>query len=121
MIFRPERYLSTPANNHTPEPDPRLWTFGYGRRVCPGRYLADNALFITIAQTLAVFNITKPIENGKVVEPKVAFEPGVLSHPLPFKTRVTPRSEKHAELIRKAEAVYPWGESDAEVLKSVKF
>jgi cytochrome P450 len=79
MAFQPERFIQTPT--HTPEPDPRLWTFGYGRRICPGRYIADNALFTTIAQSLAVFNIEKPVENGKTVEPKVGFEPGVVSHP----------------------------------------
>lgn len=31
--FNPERFLS--AN---PEPDPRKWVFGFGRRVCPGKY-----------------------------------------------------------------------------------
>lgn len=43
--------------------------------------MADNALFITIAQALAVFKIEKLVENGKVVEPEIAFEAGVVSHP----------------------------------------
>lgn len=53
MEFRPERYMG-----NTPALDPRIYTFGFGRRVCPGRYVADNALFITIAQVLSVFNIS---------------------------------------------------------------
>ncbi|KAG9191377.1 hypothetical protein G6011_09465 [Alternaria panax] len=113
MTFRPERYL-----NGSTEPDPRTWIFGYGRRVCPGRYVADNALFTTIAQSLAVFNIEKPIENGKVVEPKVEFERGVVSHPKPYRVSITPRSEKCRELVKKAEDLYPWGESDAEALQN---
>ncbi|OSS53624.1 hypothetical protein B5807_00518 [Epicoccum nigrum] len=115
MTFRPERFLG-----ETPEPDPRTWTFGYGRRVCPGRYVADNALFITIAQSLSVFNIEKVVENGKVVEPEVKFEPGVVSHPIPYRTSITPRSEKYAQLIRDAEAEYPFEESDAQELKNIK-
>lgn len=91
MTFRPERFLAT--STHTAEPDPRIWTFGYGRRICPGRYVADNALFITIAQSLAVFNTAKPVEDGKTVEPVVAFEPGVVSHPLPYRASVMPSSE----------------------------
>ncbi|KAI4651751.1 hypothetical protein J4E93_001947 [Alternaria ventricosa] len=118
MVFRPERYIATPT--HTAEPDPRTWTFGYGRRVCPGRYVADNALFTTIAQSLAVFNVEKPIENGKVVEPRVEFEPGVVSHPKPYRVSIVPRSEKCRELVKQAEEVYPWGESDAEALKNLR-
>jgi cytochrome P450 len=53
MEFRPERYMG-----NDPAPDPRIYTFGFGRRVCPGRYVADNALFITIAQVLSVFDIS---------------------------------------------------------------
>ncbi|CAN9281390.1 unnamed protein product [Alternaria alternata] len=115
MTFRPERYL-----DGSTQPDPRTWTFGYGRRVCPGRYVADNALFTTIAQSLAVFNVEKPVLNGEIVEPKVEFEAGVVSHPKPYRVSITPRSEKCRELIRRAEEVYPWGESDAEALKGMR-
>lgn len=112
--FRPERFLTT--STYTAELDPRTFTFGFGRRICPGRYVADNALFLTIAQSLAVFKIEKVIENGKTVEPVVDFEPGVISHPVPYRTTVSPRSEKHAELVRGAEAMWPWEESDAKSL-----
>lgn len=117
MAFRPERYIETPT--HAAEPDPRNWTFGYGRRVCPGRYIADNALFTTIAQSLAVFNIEKRVENGKTVEPIVDFEPGVVSHVVPYRPAIKPRSERCRELIQKAEQLYPWGESDAQTLESL--
>jgi len=50
MAFRPERHLDMPG--HKAEPNPRNFIFGYGRRICPGRFVADNALFITIAQSL---------------------------------------------------------------------
>jgi hypothetical protein len=115
MDFRPERFLG-----EKPEPDPRTWTFGYGRRVCPGRYVADNALFITIAQTLSVFKVEKLVENGKIVEPELKFEPGVVSHPIPYRTSITPRSEKHEQLIRDAETEYPFEDSDAQALKSIQ-
>jgi hypothetical protein len=119
MTFYPGRHIST--STHTVEPDPRNYIFGYGRRICPGRYVADNALFITIAQSLAVFKMEKPVENGKVVEPEVKFEPGTTSHPLPYRTSIKPRSEKHRELIKKAEKEYPWGESDAKALEEIKW
>ncbi|KAF2136512.1 uncharacterized protein K452DRAFT_322394 [Aplosporella prunicola CBS 121167] len=117
MEFRPERHLTTAT--HTAEPDPRNWIFGYGRRICPGRYVADNALFITIAQSLAVFNISKPVENGKVVEPQVKFEPGALSHPAPYRAVIKPRSAAHEELIQAVEKDFPFDESDAKTLENV--
>lgn len=119
MDFIPDRFLDTPT--HEAEPDPRNWIFGYGRRVCPGRYVADNALFLTIAQSLAVFKIEKLVEDGKVVEPEVRFEPGIVSHPVPYRVSIKPRSEKHARLIREAEKEYPWQESDAKALETVKW
>jgi cytochrome P450 len=119
MTFRPERFIDSP--DHKAEPDPRSWTFGYGRRVCPGRYVADNALFVTIAQSLAVFNIEKPVDaQGNVIEPELKFEPGVVSHPLPYKASIKPRSAAHEKIIRDAEKEYPWEESDAKELKNIK-
>ena len=120
MVFRPERHLSTAT--HKPEPDPRDYIFGYGRRICPGRFVADNALFITIAQSLAVFTISKHVDKtGKAVEPEVAFEPGTISHPIPYRTSIKPRSKKHEELIKATEQKYPWEESDAKELEGVKW
>ncbi|KAJ4297910.1 hypothetical protein N0V90_005809 [Kalmusia sp. IMI 367209] len=119
MTFRPERHIETPK--HKAEPDPRNFIFGYGRRICPGKYVADNALFITIAQSLAVFNFKKVVEDGKVVEPEVKFEPGTISHPMLFRCDIKPRSKEHEELIRAAEQKYPWEESDAKELENIKW
>ncbi|KAF2731693.1 cytochrome P450 [Polyplosphaeria fusca] len=120
MTFRPERHLDMP--DHQAEPDPRDFIFGYGRRICPGRFVADNAVFITIAQTLAVFNIEKPVdENGTTVEPRVEFESGTLSRPLPFRASIEPRSKIHEQLIKAAENDYPWEPSDAKELETAKW
>ncbi|KIJ36847.1 hypothetical protein M422DRAFT_178866 [Sphaerobolus stellatus SS14] len=45
--------------------------FGYGRRVCPGRYMAENSLFIAVASILQNFDITPARDSsGKEVMPK---------------------------------------------------
>jgi cytochrome P450 len=120
MTFRPERYLET--STHKPEPDPRNYIFGYGRRICPGRNVADNALFITIAQTLSVFNINKFVDvSGKPEEPEVRFEAGLISHPVPYRCAIKPRSGAHEQLIRKSGQEHPWEESDAEKLENIKW
>jgi cytochrome P450 len=120
MAFKPERHLQTAT--HDSEPDPRKFVFGYGRRICPGRYVADNALFITIAQTLAVFDISKATDgNGNTIEPEVKFEAGAISHPLPSQCSIMPKSKAHEDLIRTAEKMYPWEESDAKELEGIKW
>ncbi|KAL5520580.1 hypothetical protein ACEPAG_9804 [Sanghuangporus baumii] len=53
--FIPERFLD-------PEEvaDPATWAFGFGRRICPGRYLAENSVFIIVSSLLATFSISSP-------------------------------------------------------------
>ncbi|KAJ3552901.1 hypothetical protein NM688_g3906 [Phlebia brevispora] len=75
--FRPERFL--PASGMTPELDPRTFVFGFGRRVCPGLYLAEASIFISCAMTLAVFDITKAVVNGKEITPAVECCTGSIS------------------------------------------
>ena len=114
MSFKPERFLGP-----KPERDPHFLVFGFGRRVCPGRTLADVNVYLTVAQALAVFEISKPVENGKVKDVQPEFLPGVISHPAPFNVSIRPRSAKHLELLRSLEQKYPWEKSNAEDLKNI--
>lgn len=111
--FDPDRFLE-PRN----EPDPAAHVFGYGRRICPGRYLAEESLFITLARMLAVFDFAKAVdEEGQEIEPSLQPTAGLVSHPGAFVSTITPRSEEHAELIRAVEVEYPWDVSDSRFLK----
>ena len=114
IAFKPERFLGD-----EPELGPRNFAFGFGRRSCPGRELADASLFLTIAQTLAVFSIKKPVGNGKIVEPKVEFTTGTISHPVDSKADIKPRSEKAEALIRSIEEEHPFTGGYAKALKSL--
>ncbi|KEQ59892.1 putative cytochrome P450 [Aureobasidium melanogenum CBS 110374] len=110
--FKPERFL--PPYN---EPPATAFTFGFGRRICPGRVLADASLFLVIAQSLAVFSINKTVDKeGKVVEPVHGFMSGTVSYPKAFEVGVVPRSQKHEELIDEVIERYPWQESDAKYI-----
>lgn len=62
-IFNPDRFL-TP----TPEPDPRRFLFGFGRRVCPGQHVANNGAFTLCAAFMSVFNVVAGEETMKEVE-----------------------------------------------------
>lgn len=110
--FKPERFL--PPYN---EPAATSFTFGFGRRICPGRVLADASLFLTVAQSLAVFNINKKVDkDGRVVELAHDFMGGIVSYPKAFEVSVVPRSQKHEELVDKVIERYPWQESDAKYI-----
>ncbi|EGN99056.1 hypothetical protein SERLA73DRAFT_168607 [Serpula lacrymans var. lacrymans S7.3] len=98
-LFKPERFLG----DH-PELDPRTVAFGYGRRICPGMHLADASIFITCVTTLAVFNVTKSVENGVEIVPTLEGLAGAISHPAPFKCSITPRSPEAEALIHEIPA-----------------
>ncbi|KAH9925322.1 cytochrome P450 [Fomitopsis serialis] len=84
----PERYLGKPDEHPDLNPDPRDFAFGYGRRVCPGRMLAEDTLFIVAASVLASFNISDAVPlEGETIE----YRGGVLSHPDEFTCNITPR------------------------------
>jgi cytochrome P450 len=111
-LFDPDRYLE-PRN----EPDPATEAFGYGRRKCPGRLLADESLFMTISRLLTVFNITKAVDDhGQCIEPKLDVTPGVISRPVSFPYSIRPRNEHSAVMIRSVEVEHPWKKGDADLL-----
>ncbi|KAF8814856.1 cytochrome P450 [Phlegmacium glaucopus] len=65
--FDPERFIDSPGKEA--QKDPRNTCFGYGRRICPGMYLAEASLFACIATSLAVFNIDNVVVNGVPIVP----------------------------------------------------
>ena len=65
--FDPERHIASPGKEA--QCDPRNVCFGYGRRICPGMFLAEATLFACIATSLAVFKIEKLVVNGVPIIP----------------------------------------------------
>uniref|UniRef100_A0A0W0F724 Cytochrome p450 n=1 Tax=Moniliophthora roreri TaxID=221103 RepID=A0A0W0F724_MONRR len=46
-VFRPERFLNEDGTHKEPSPDTKdegHYSFGFGRRICPGRHLASNTV-----------------------------------------------------------------------------
>ncbi|KAG2115720.1 cytochrome P450 [Suillus discolor] len=80
--FDPSRHLTvdgklkSPVVNH--------FAFGHGRRICPGRWFADNSMWTVIATILAVLRINhaKYSNGDKIEEPK--FTTGLGIQPEPF-------------------------------------
>ncbi|KAF8917181.1 cytochrome P450 monooxygenase [Mucidula mucida] len=87
--FDPERFM---GERPAPHPMSR-GAFGYGRRICPGRFLALSSAYIAIASLLWAFTIDKALdENGdEIVPDDEDYFDGNIVHPVPFKCRITPR------------------------------
>jgi cytochrome P450 len=67
--FKPERFLDT----MTPAPLPDA-TFGFGRRICPGRFFAGDVLWVAMASMLAAFEFLPAMDaKGLPVPPPQEF------------------------------------------------
>ncbi|ESK82445.1 cytochrome p450 [Moniliophthora roreri MCA 2997] len=93
--FNPERWIK----DDKLDTDMRDTTaiFGFGRRICPRRFVANSMMFLTIVTILAAFDIGK--SDGED-EPKVEYTSAIQNRPVPFKCKIKPRSEVHARLVR---------------------
>ncbi|PBK95476.1 cytochrome P450 [Armillaria gallica] len=101
MTFRPERFMDAPAAKDGGPCDPNAIAFGWGRRICPGRFLAENSLWLHVATTLACFNISPIIgSDGRPVIPPRDYTSGLASRPKPFSCHVLPRNPGVVELIK---------------------
>lgn len=110
--FDPDRFLE-PRN----EPKTSNHAFRYGRRACPGRFLATESLYITISRFLATFHISKALDDeGQELDVKVEPTAGLICHPAPYPYVIKVRSAAHAELVRSVERNHLWEEGDAQQL-----
>ncbi|KAK0234191.1 cytochrome P450 [Armillaria fumosa] len=90
LVFDPDRFI--PQDGKETQPEPTV-AFGFGRRICPGRYLALNTTWIAIASMAATLSFSKAVDSeGRVIEPSSAYTSGFASFPLPFKCRIKARS-----------------------------
>ncbi|KAF8145850.1 cytochrome P450 [Mycena galopus ATCC 62051] len=96
--FNPQRYLPTPVGRS--EPNFSNMSFGFGRRICTGEFVADNSLWIAIASILATCKITNAVdENGKIIVPESTSTDGLISHPKDVRCIISPRSPSAKALI----------------------
>ncbi|KAF8206051.1 cytochrome P450 [Mycena galopus ATCC 62051] len=98
MVFNPTRFI--PQDGRAAEHDPGKISFGYGRRICPGRFYAQTSLFLQCSAILSVFKFSKARENGVVLEPQLGHTAEVVSRVLPFKFVVEPRNARALALIQ---------------------
>jgi cytochrome P450 len=83
--------------------DPRTACFGFGRRLCPGRFIADTTLFLTVATLLATVDIVHATDaDGVEIVPKIDVTSGALCQPKPFPWSARPRSARAEALLASA-------------------
>ncbi|KAK6839611.1 hypothetical protein PG987_005477 [Apiospora arundinis] len=92
LIFDPSRY-------DRGEPYP-LGNFGFGRRKCPGNWLALASVYMFLATLLAAFELEQVLDDeGKPIIPEPGVSVGLGGHPLPFECALKVRSSEIASLL----------------------
>ncbi|KZT05281.1 cytochrome P450 [Laetiporus sulphureus 93-53] len=103
-VFNPDRFLKTTGDTENVL-DPRIIVFGFGRRVCPGRLLADSNAWLVAANLLATMDIGRNCDSsGQEIIPVPKFSSGTVRHPRPFPCKIRPRSDKVVQTIVDANA-----------------
>ncbi|KZV63197.1 cytochrome P450 [Peniophora sp. CONT] len=105
--FEPSHFISTENGGTYPidlctagEPPFPEVAFGFGRRICPGKVLAMNSVWLIAASVLSMFNIgpAKDVDGEDVPVAETCLS-GVVSFPGPYRCAITPRSRKAWETI----------------------
>jgi len=109
--FKPERYVDHKrrAAEYAAAADPNErdhFTFGAGRRICPGSRFAENALTLALANMIWAFEM-KPattLVEEKEQELEVdlsdgAFDEVPLKSAKPFRARFVPRSDARLKIV----------------------
>ncbi|EXJ76279.1 uncharacterized protein A1O5_00787 [Cladophialophora psammophila CBS 110553] len=80
------------------------FTFGAGRRVCPGFHVAERALFLAISRLLWGFEFHRAVDSNGQPLPinRDAVTPGFIVRPEAFECEVRPRGSERLDLIKKA-------------------
>jgi len=98
FTFQPERFLNVDGTLNDVS---RVLAYGFGRRICVGKTVASDMLWLFIASFLAYFNISKAKDDlGHEIEFNDSFsEIGLVIHKKPFQCRIAPRSERIQQVI----------------------
>lgn len=96
--FMPERFIQ---EDGTLSDDLGQQQFGFGRRVCVGKFLAEASIWIAMVSILTVFDVKKAVDEfGSEIDVTPQYTPGVIIHPKPFPFSISPRSQKAAAMVQ---------------------
>ncbi|KAJ5989524.1 hypothetical protein N7481_004734 [Penicillium waksmanii] len=107
-VFNPDRYkddfqsFGDAAAN--PDPSKRdAFTFGAGRRICPGIHVAERSLFLGMVGILWAFTIkpAKDSHGNEIIPDAERLTQGFVCMPEPFPASITPRSKEREAMVIK--------------------
>ncbi|THU85807.1 cytochrome P450 [Dendrothele bispora CBS 962.96] len=110
--FNPDRHLDSNGKLKASVPnthDENHHTFGFGRRICVGRHLSKNSIFMQIASLLWAFDIKSGKDaNGIIVLPDAmnGINDGLVVRPPEFPCVMTPRFPEVPSLIAEAKELH---------------
>ncbi|EIN04665.1 cytochrome P450 [Punctularia strigosozonata HHB-11173 SS5] len=97
-VFKPDRFLDKDGKLDPNAQHPNVAAFGYGRRICPGRWFGEQSLLSMAATALAVCDI-QPVKGEKL---EANMLHGIVTHPAPFRCSFRERSA-NARLLAQEE------------------
>lgn len=105
--FNPDRYQGDEQSLHDAATNPDVsrrdvFTFGAGRRICPGMHVAERSLFLGMAGILWAFDISPAHDDrGRPILPDAdRLTQGFVCLPEEYPATIRPRATEKAELIR---------------------
>ena len=119
--FNPDRYAHDKQSLYDAAANPDAskrdqFTFGAGRRICPGMHVAERSLFLGMSRMLAAFDFKPEMDDtGKPILPdQEKLTQGFVCMPEEFQVSITPRNQKMAALVDRE-----WLDAERESLDSV--
>lgn len=116
--FDPSRYENDSLGLYDSASNPDAakrdqFTFGAGRRICPGMHVAERSLFLAMSRILWAFDIRPALDNkGKAIIPEQdRLTQGFVCMPEEFRAQITPRSKEKAQLVEQE-----WQQAERELL-----
>jgi hypothetical protein len=76
------------------------YTYGAGRRICPGMHLAERTLCIAIAKLLWAFEFNEKPGKPVDVDPRTGYTEGIVRAPIPFECEVLVRKGREEVVER---------------------
>ncbi|KAK7061088.1 hypothetical protein VNI00_000823 [Paramarasmius palmivorus] len=110
FAFNPDRFLEKEGWSSGPDFKGRdHFVFGWGRRFCVGQNIAEASLFLVLSRIIWAFDLQtlKDTKTGQPIIPDIndeeaTYTDGFVSVPKAYPLAFVPRSEKRAQIVRKA-------------------
>jgi len=104
-VFNPDRYETRTHTSAQYAASPDVgsrdhFTFGAGRRICPGMHLAERSLFVAIAKLLWAFEFKEKSGKPIDIDPNTGFMDGIVRTPKDFECEIRVREGREGVLER---------------------